>query len=133
MHLERDPLQRLDCAVALAKDSRGPLLRRRSRFHTVHDRITRSAAYAFDQWDADRPAPHCSTLINKGAGCRLSTRVASFPTSRLIEYARGYYDEGNSNLLKTHISYIREKLSLAPSGKCGIKAVLVVGYSLSRG
>jgi DNA-binding response OmpR family regulator len=55
------------------------------------------------------------------------------PYSRLIEYAWGYYDEGNSNLLKTHICHIRKKLALAPSGKRGIKAVLGVGYSLSRG
>ena len=54
------------------------------------------------------------------------------PYSRLIEYAWGYYDEGNSNLLKTHICHIRKKLALAPSGKRGIKAVLGVGYSLSR-
>ena len=55
------------------------------------------------------------------------------PYSRLIEYAWGYYDEGNSNLLKTHICHIRKKLALEPSGKRGIKAVLGVGYSLSRG
>src|SRR6266567_4740718 len=55
------------------------------------------------------------------------------PYSRLIEYAWGYYDEGKSNLLKTHICHIRKKLALAPSGKRGIKAVLGVGYSLSRG
>ena len=55
------------------------------------------------------------------------------PYSRLIEYAWGYYDEGNSNLLKTHICHIRKKLGLAPTGKRGIKAVLGVGYSLSRG
>src|SRR6266496_6690584 len=55
------------------------------------------------------------------------------PYSRLIEYAWGYYDEGNSNLLKTHICHIRKKLALSPSGKRGIKAVLGVGYSLSRG
>jgi len=54
------------------------------------------------------------------------------PYSRLIEYAWGYYDEGNSNLLKTHICHIRKKLALSPSGKRGIKAVLGVGYSLSR-
>jgi DNA-binding response OmpR family regulator len=55
------------------------------------------------------------------------------PYSRLIEYAWGYYDEGNSNLLKTHICHIRKKLGLAPNGKRGIKAILGVGYSLSRG
>jgi DNA-binding response OmpR family regulator len=54
------------------------------------------------------------------------------PYSRLVEYAWGYYDEGNSNLLKTHICHIRKKLAPAPSGKRGIKAVLGVGYSLSR-
>jgi DNA-binding response OmpR family regulator len=41
--------------------------------------------------------------------------------------------EGNSNLLKTHICHIRMKLGLAPNGKRGIKAILGVGYSLSRG
>jgi DNA-binding response OmpR family regulator len=55
------------------------------------------------------------------------------PYSRLIEYAWGYYDEGNSNLLKTHICHIRKKLALSPNGKRGIKAILGVGYSLSRG
>jgi DNA-binding response OmpR family regulator len=54
------------------------------------------------------------------------------PYSRLIEYAWGYYDEGNSNLLKTHICHIRKKVGLPPSGKRGIKAVLGVGYSLTR-
>jgi DNA-binding response OmpR family regulator len=54
------------------------------------------------------------------------------PYSRLIEYAWGYYDEGNSNLLKTHICHIRKKVGLPPGGKRGIKAVLGVGYSLSR-
>ena len=54
------------------------------------------------------------------------------PYSRLVEYAWGYYDEGNSSLLKTHICHIRKKLGLPPSGKRGIKAVLGVGYSLSR-
>jgi DNA-binding response OmpR family regulator len=54
------------------------------------------------------------------------------PYSRLIEYAWGYYDEGNSNLLKTHICHIRKKVGLPPNGKRGIKAVLGVGYSLTR-
>lgn len=54
------------------------------------------------------------------------------PYSRLIEYAWGYYDEGNSNLLKTHICHIRKKLVLGPNGRGGVKAVLGVGYSLAR-
>ena len=33
------------------------------------------------------------------------------PYSRLVEYAWGYYDEGNSSLLKTHLSHIRKKLA----------------------
>ena len=39
------------------------------------------------------------------------------PYSRLVEYAWGYYDEGNSSLLKTHICHIRKKLGLATSGQ----------------
>ncbi len=54
------------------------------------------------------------------------------PYSRLTEYAWGYYDEGNSNLLKTHICHIREKLGLPPNSKGGIRAVLGVGYSLTK-
>jgi len=54
------------------------------------------------------------------------------PYSRLIEYAWGYYDEGNSNLLKTHICHIRKKVGLPPNSNGGIKAVLGVGYSLTK-
>ena len=39
------------------------------------------------------------------------------PYSRLIEYAWGYYDEGDSNLLKTHICHIRKKLGLSPTAR----------------
>jgi DNA-binding response OmpR family regulator len=56
------------------------------------------------------------------------------PYSRLVEYAWGYYDEDNSGLLKTHICHIRKKLGLGAgkSGAGAIKAVLGVGYSLTR-
>ncbi len=54
------------------------------------------------------------------------------PYSRLVEYAWGYYDEGTSDLLKTHICHIRKKLGLTPSQKGGITSVLGVGYCLTR-
>ena len=54
------------------------------------------------------------------------------PYSRLVEYAWGYYDEGNSSLLKTHLSHIRKKLRLPTTGPGSVKAVLGVGYSLAR-
>ena len=54
------------------------------------------------------------------------------PYSRLVEYAWGYYDEGNSSLLKTHLSHIRKKLGLPATGAGSVKAVLGVGYSLAR-
>jgi DNA-binding response OmpR family regulator len=54
------------------------------------------------------------------------------PYSRLVEYAWGYYDEGTSALLKTHICHIRKKLALPTTGPGSIKAVLAVGYSLTR-
>jgi DNA-binding response OmpR family regulator len=54
------------------------------------------------------------------------------PYSRLIEYVWGYYDEGSANLLKTHISHIRQKLGLPRGAKDGpIKGVLGVGYMLT--
>ena len=53
------------------------------------------------------------------------------PYSRLIEYAWGYYDEGNSNLLKTHICHIRKKLGLgaasAASRPCSASATASPG------
>ncbi len=54
------------------------------------------------------------------------------PYSRLVEYAWGYYDEGNSSLLKTHLSHIRRKLGLPATGPGSVKAILGVGYSLAR-
>ena len=54
------------------------------------------------------------------------------PYTRLVSYAWSY-EGGDASLLKTHICHIRKKLALNPSGKRGIKAVLGVGYSLSRG
>lgn len=54
------------------------------------------------------------------------------PYSRLIEYAWGYYDENNSTLLKTHISHLRAKLGLSADAPGGIRAVVGVGYTLTR-
>ena len=54
------------------------------------------------------------------------------PYSRLIEYGWGYYDEHTSTLLKTHISHLRAKLGLSATQPGGIKAVLGVGYCLTR-
>ncbi|HEU5318183.1 MAG TPA: helix-turn-helix domain-containing protein, partial [Chloroflexota bacterium] len=54
------------------------------------------------------------------------------PYSRLIEYGWGYYDENNSNLLKTHVSHLRRKLRLAAEGPGSIRSILGVGYSLAR-
>jgi DNA-binding response OmpR family regulator len=52
------------------------------------------------------------------------------PHRRLIEYAWGYQDEGNSSLLKTHISHIRKKLDLHWNGQRGIESMVNVGYRL---
>jgi DNA-binding response OmpR family regulator len=54
------------------------------------------------------------------------------PYSRLVEYAWGYHGEGSSSLLKSHISHMRRKLDLPADGKGAVKAVLGVGYSLTR-
>ena len=54
------------------------------------------------------------------------------PYSRLIEYAWGYFNEANSSLLKTHVTHIRQKLGLSTTGPGSIKALLGVGYSLTR-
>jgi len=51
------------------------------------------------------------------------------PYSRLVEYAWGY-DNGDANLLKTHICHIREKLGMPLDARDGIKAVPSVGYRL---
>jgi DNA-binding response OmpR family regulator len=55
------------------------------------------------------------------------------PYSRLIEYAWGYYgDSGSSNLLKTHICHIRQKVGLPDDDPArGIKVVQGVGYRLA--
>ncbi len=55
-------------------------------------------------------------------------RVVSF--SRLVEYAWGY-DGGDSSLLKTHISHLRDKLELQTAQRGEIKAVTGVGYKLT--
>jgi len=52
------------------------------------------------------------------------------PYSRLVEYAWGY-DNGDANLIKTHICHIRKKLGIS-ADEGGIKAVAGVGYSLTR-
>ncbi len=54
------------------------------------------------------------------------------PYSRLIEYGWGYYDEATSILLKTHVCHIRTKLGLRAGGSSAIRAVLGVGYSLTK-
>ena len=54
------------------------------------------------------------------------------PYSRLVEYGWGYYDEDTSNLLKTHVCHIRRKLGLRATGSSAIKAVLGVGYTLTK-
>jgi DNA-binding response OmpR family regulator len=54
------------------------------------------------------------------------------PYSRLIEYTWGFHNEDSSNLLKTHICHIRNKLGVKQKQPGSIKAVLGVGYSLVR-
>jgi DNA-binding response OmpR family regulator len=54
------------------------------------------------------------------------------PYSRLIEYGWGFQNEHNSQLLKTHICHLREKLALTAGQPGYIKAVVGVGYSLTR-
>lgn len=51
------------------------------------------------------------------------------PYSRLVEYVWGH-ESGDTNLLKTHIHHIREKLNMPVEAKTGIKAVPGVGYRL---
>ena len=53
------------------------------------------------------------------------------PYSRLVEYAWGY-DGGDANLLKTHISHIRDKLGLEAGQPGAIRAVGGVGYTMAR-
>ena len=53
------------------------------------------------------------------------------PYSRLVEYAWGF-DGGDANLLKTHLSHVRDKLGVGRDAPGGIKAVVGVGYSLVR-
>jgi DNA-binding response OmpR family regulator len=55
-------------------------------------------------------------------------RVVSY--SRLVEYA-WRYDGGDSSLLKTHISHIRDKLKLHNPQSGDIRAVAGVGYKLT--
>ncbi|MBI3969647.1 MAG: response regulator transcription factor [Chloroflexi bacterium] len=54
------------------------------------------------------------------------------PYSRLVEYAWGYYDENRSSLLKAHVTHIRKKLGLPADGSGSIRAVVGVGYSLTK-
>ncbi|HEU5315863.1 MAG TPA: helix-turn-helix domain-containing protein, partial [Chloroflexota bacterium] len=54
------------------------------------------------------------------------------PYSRLIEYGWGYYDENNSNLLKTHVSHLRKKLGLPAQGPSALRSVVGVGYCLNH-
>ena len=53
------------------------------------------------------------------------------PYSRLVEYAWGF-DGGDANLLKTHISHIRDKLGRIADQPGAIRAVGGVGYSMAR-
>ncbi len=53
------------------------------------------------------------------------------PYSRLVEYAWGF-DGGDANLLKTHVSHIRDKLGLDAGQPGTIRAVAGVGYSMAR-
>ena len=52
------------------------------------------------------------------------------PHGRLVEYVWGY-DSGDSNLLKSHVCHIRQKLDLPPNGQGGIRAIPGVGYRLT--
>jgi DNA-binding response OmpR family regulator len=54
------------------------------------------------------------------------------PYSRLVEYAWGYFNEASSALLKSHVTHIRKKLQMPAKGDGAIKAVIGVGYSLTR-
>ena len=53
------------------------------------------------------------------------------PYSRLVEYAWGF-DGGDANLLKTHLSHIRDKLGLEAGQPGAIRAVAGVGYTMAR-
>ena len=53
------------------------------------------------------------------------------PYSRLVEYAWGF-DGGDANLLKTHLSHIRDKLGLEAGQPGAIRAVAGVGYTIAR-
>src|SRR5437867_1368256 len=86
---------------------------------------------ALQRWESENPdIVLLDGNLPKIVGFEVCRRIRH--DSRLIGKAWGYYDEGNSNLLKTHICHIRKKLALSPTGKRGIKAVLGVGYSLTR-
>jgi DNA-binding response OmpR family regulator len=52
------------------------------------------------------------------------------PHNQLIQYAWGYHDEGNSSLLKTHVSHLRKKLRQHWHGSLGIESMVNVGYRL---
>lgn len=52
-------------------------------------------------------------------------------TARLVEYGWGY-DGGDVALLKTHVSHLRKKLGLPVDGPGAIRAIVRVGYRLSR-
>ena len=54
------------------------------------------------------------------------------PYSRLIEHTWGFYNEDSSSLLKTHICHLRSKLRLKAGEPGNIKAILGVGYSLTK-
>jgi DNA-binding response OmpR family regulator len=54
------------------------------------------------------------------------------PYSRLIESVWGYFDEASATLLRTHVCHLRRKLGLPQHGPGSIKAVLGLGYRLSK-
>jgi len=53
------------------------------------------------------------------------------PYTRLVDYAWGFED-GDANLLKTHICHVRAKLGLPLEGPGAIRALATVGYSLVK-
>jgi DNA-binding response OmpR family regulator len=53
------------------------------------------------------------------------------PYSRLVEYAWGF-DGGDANLLKTHISHLRDKLGRGPHQPGALRAIGGIGYSMAH-
>jgi DNA-binding response OmpR family regulator len=53
------------------------------------------------------------------------------PYERLVEFAWGYGGEGRANLLKSHVSHLRQKLRLPRTGPGSIESRPGVGYCLA--